>query len=89
MKAKRRLAQNVENLHRVNFEIEDLFGYRGKRVQSYCKVCRRRNHVNDNIDAENKLEPKRVNCSGCGKNYMEKERGEPYCESCEKIYYGE
>ena len=71
------------------FEIEDLFGYRGKRVQSYCKVCRRRNHVNDNIDAENKLEPKRVNCSGCGKNYMEEERGELYCESCEKIYYGE
>jgi hypothetical protein len=69
------------------FEIEELFGYRGKRVQSYCKVCRWGKGVNENKDHEIKQKPKIVYCPGCGKNFMEKERGELYCQSCIEIYY--
>ena len=69
------------------FEIEELFGYRGERVQSYCKVCRNRKNVDDKIIPEIKQNPKRVYCPGCGKNFMEKERGELYCQSCIEIYH--
>ena len=72
---------------RGKFEIEELFGYRGKYVQSQCKVCRSRKSVNENKDHKIKQKPKLVYCPGCGKNFMEKERGELFCESCIGIYY--
>ncbi len=70
------------------FEIESLFGYRyeGKKPQSQCKVCRS-NKGNKNFIPEQFGNPSHVNCPGCGEEFLEKTRGQSFCEKCLKEYY--
>ena len=65
-------------------EVTELFGYRygGKRVQSYCRTCRsskKSEPINNEMFQKN---PLTVDCTFCGKTYLEKVRGEACCQEC-------
>ena len=62
-------------------EIEKIFGYRGKIPQSWCLECR--SNKNNNITMEEIYnKPKTVTCPSCREYFMEKIRGQAFCESC-------
>lgn len=70
------------------FEIDFLFGYRyeGKIPQSYCKICR--NKKKDvNLIIEQFEKPKHVFCPGCGLEFLERIRGQSFCDECLRKYF--
>jgi len=71
------------------FEIQSLFGYKsdGKTPRSFCNVCRNKKLKDSNILYDEIGRPKNVFCPGCGLEFLEKIRGQSFCEKCLKEYF--
>jgi len=94
-KSKQNLKNEITKCPKCNkiaegrFEIESLFGYSydGKKSQSHCRVCRKKNSKDLNYVDERFGNPIYVNCPSCGEKFLEKIRGQSFCEKCLKEYY--